>query len=48
MTGKDTEAANHVGQMPQIEVKESVLGEAPNTFKVAPISLYIYRFPVVQ
>jgi alpha-L-arabinofuranosidase len=48
MTGKDTEAANHVGQMPQVEVKESVLGEAPNTFKVAPISLYIYRFPVVQ
>jgi alpha-N-arabinofuranosidase len=47
MTGKDLEAANHVGQEPQVIVKEIALGEVPQTLSVAPISIDIYRFPVV-
>jgi alpha-N-arabinofuranosidase len=48
MTGKDLDAANHVGQPPQVEVTEAVIGEAPTTLSVAPISVDIYRFPVAQ
>ncbi len=48
MTGKDLDAANHIGQAPQVEVKESAIGEAPAALSVAPISLDIYRFPVAQ
>ena len=48
MTGKDLEVANHVGQTPQVEVKETAIGEAPTTLSVAPISVEIYRFPVKQ
>jgi alpha-N-arabinofuranosidase len=46
MTGKDLDAANHVGQPPQVEIKESAIGEAPATLSVAPISVDVYRFPV--
>jgi alpha-N-arabinofuranosidase len=46
MTGKDLDAANHVGQTPQVEVTESAIGEAPATLSVAPISIDIYRFAV--
>jgi alpha-N-arabinofuranosidase len=48
MTGKDLEAANHVGQEPQVEVKEIAIGEVPQALSVAPISVDIYRFPVAQ
>jgi alpha-L-arabinofuranosidase len=48
MTGKDLDAANHVGQPPQVEVKETATGEAPTSLSVAPISVDIYRFPVAQ
>jgi alpha-L-arabinofuranosidase len=48
MTGKDLDAANHVGQAPQVEVKETAIGEAPATLSVAPISIDIYRFAVAQ
>lgn len=47
MTGKDLDAANRVGQTPQVEVKETAIGNAPKTLSVAPISVDIYRFPVV-
>ncbi len=47
MTGKDLEAANRVGQEPQVEVKEIPMGDVPATLSVAPISVDIYRFPVV-
>jgi alpha-N-arabinofuranosidase len=47
MTGKDLDAANRVGQEPQVEVKEIEIGDAPQTLSVAPISVNIYRFPVV-
>ena len=47
MTGKDLEAANHVGEPPQVAVKEIQMSNAPKTISVAPISINIYRFPVV-
>ena len=46
MTGKDLDAANHVGQKPQVELKEIAIGDAPRSISVAPISVNIYRFPV--
>ena len=46
MTGKDLESANHVGQTPQVEVKETTMSGTPTTLSAAPISLIIYRFPV--
>ena len=48
MTGKNLDAANHVGQTPQVEVKETAIREAPTSVSVAPISINIYRFPVAQ
>jgi alpha-L-arabinofuranosidase len=48
MTGKDLTAANHVGKSPEVEVKETAIAEAPMTVTVAPISIDIYRFPVVH
>jgi alpha-N-arabinofuranosidase len=48
MTGKSLEAANKVGQPPQVEVKQTEIGEAPATLSVPPISVEIYRFPVMQ
>jgi alpha-N-arabinofuranosidase len=48
MTGKTLEAANHVGQSPEVELRETAIGEAPTTLSVAPISVSFYRFPVVQ
>ena len=48
MTGKTLEAANKVGQDPQVGVEESTFGGTSPTFSVAPISIEIYRFPLVQ
>lgn len=48
MTGKDLDAANHVGQKSQVEVKEIALGNAPETLSVPPISIDIYQFSVAQ
>lgn len=48
MTGKDLDAANHVGQKPQVEVKESAISEASATWSAAPISIEIYRFSIAQ
>jgi alpha-N-arabinofuranosidase len=48
MTGSGLDAANHIGQSPQVAVKEIPLGEAPRTISVAPISVNIYRFPVAE
>ncbi len=46
MTGKTLEAANHVGQPAEVEVKETAVGDAPRSLTVSPISINIYRFPV--
>jgi alpha-N-arabinofuranosidase len=48
MTGKNLEAANHVGQPPQVEVKETTNDELRNSLSVAPVSVEIYRFPVTS
>jgi alpha-N-arabinofuranosidase len=48
LTGSSLDAANHVGQPPQVEVKEMSVGDASGTITVAPISVNIYRFPVAQ
>ena len=48
MTGKNLEAANKVGQPPQVEMKQAEIGEAAATVSVAPISIDIFRFPVMQ
>lgn len=48
MTGKNLEAANKVGQPPQVEIKQTDIGERLSTLSVAPISVEIYRFPITQ
>jgi alpha-L-arabinofuranosidase len=48
MTGKNLDASNRVGEKSQVEVKEIPIGGAAATLSVAPISVNIYRFPVVQ
>jgi len=48
MTGKDLDASNRIGEKPQVEVRELPMGGAATTLSVAPISVNIYRFPVVQ
>jgi alpha-N-arabinofuranosidase len=48
MTGKDLDAANRVGETPQVEVREIEIGNVPQTLSVAPISANIYRFLVVE
>jgi alpha-N-arabinofuranosidase len=48
LTGNSLDAANRVGQPPQVEVKEIPIASAPGTVSVAPISINIYRFPVVE
>ena len=48
MTGKDLDAANRVGQEPQVVVKETAIENVPQTLSVAPFSVDVYRFPVVE
>ena len=46
MTAKSLEAANRVGQAPQVQVNEVEIGDVPRGLTVAPISVSIYQFPV--
>jgi len=48
LTGRDLEAANRVGQPPQVEIRETALGDTPSSLSVAPNSISIYRLPVAQ
>ena len=48
MTGSSLDAANHVGQPPQVEAREVSIGDSGRTISVAPISINIYRFPIAQ
>jgi alpha-N-arabinofuranosidase len=48
MTGSGPDAANHLGQPPQVEVKEIPIGNAPRAISVAPVSVNIYRLPVID
>jgi alpha-N-arabinofuranosidase len=46
LSGASLDAENHVGQPPQIAVKEIALGDAPSAVSVAPNTVNIYRFQV--
>jgi alpha-N-arabinofuranosidase len=46
MTATRLDAANHVGEAPQVEVKEISLGTPTQTVSVAPISVNVYEFPI--
>ena len=46
LTGKGLEAANKVGEQPQVEVKEISIEKVPQTLSVAPISVNVYSFAV--
>ena len=48
LTGDKPDAVNHVGQSPQLAIKESSIGNASKTISVAPISVNIYQFPIVH
>jgi alpha-N-arabinofuranosidase len=48
LTGKSPEAVNRVGEPPEVGVKEIALGDVPHSITVAPISVNLYLFPVVQ
>lgn len=48
LTGNSLDTENHVGQPAKVAVKEIAIGNAPQSVTVAPISVNIYQFPVVQ
>jgi alpha-N-arabinofuranosidase len=48
LTGSFLDATDRVGQPPQVEIKEVPIDSTPGTISVAPISVNIYRFPVVR
>jgi alpha-N-arabinofuranosidase len=48
MTGAGLDAANRVGQPPQVQVEQKTANAAANSFEVTPYSINIYRFPVAQ
>jgi alpha-N-arabinofuranosidase len=47
MTGKDVDAANHVGEEPQVRVKQMEIGSVGRTLAAAPISVSIYQFSLL-
>ncbi len=47
MTGKNLDAANRVGHKPQVKIRKTLMDDVPTTLSVPPISVDIYRFPVV-
>jgi alpha-N-arabinofuranosidase len=48
MSASTLDAANYVGQKPQVDVVEIPMADVPKTLSVAPISVNIYQFPVNQ
>jgi len=46
MTGASPTAANHVGQPPEVEIKESSVAGPPKTLSMAPISVTVYQLPL--
>jgi alpha-L-arabinofuranosidase len=45
LTGKDLDAANRVGQLPEVAVRESEIGNT-QTFVAAPHTVSVYRVPL--
>jgi alpha-N-arabinofuranosidase len=48
LTGAALDAANRVGLPPQVEIKQTAIGNVPRSFTVAPISVNFYSFPVEE
>ena len=48
LTGATLDAANRVGQPPQVEIKQTAIDNVPRSLTVAPISVNIYSFPVAE
>ena len=48
LTGATLDASDRVGQPPQVEVKQIPVENISGTISVAPISVNVYRIPVVQ
>ncbi|MFL6416691.1 MAG: alpha-L-arabinofuranosidase C-terminal domain-containing protein, partial [Bryobacteraceae bacterium] len=46
LTGTNVDAANHVGQPQQVEIKQIPMDNVQGTISVAPISVNVYRVPV--
>jgi alpha-N-arabinofuranosidase len=47
MTGPSPDASNHVGQPPQVDIKQSSVAAA-KTFTVAPLTINLYQFPLAD
>ena len=47
VTGPGRDASNHVGQPPQVEIKQSSVG-SPKTLTVAPLTINLYQFPLAN
>ncbi|HLH04236.1 MAG TPA: hypothetical protein VKX25_15840 [Bryobacteraceae bacterium] len=48
LSGKDLDAANRVGQEPQVAINETQMDSIPRTIPVAPISVTLYQLPLVR
>jgi alpha-N-arabinofuranosidase len=48
VTAGSLDAANLAGQQPQVELREIPVNGVPEALSVAPISVNIYKFPLVQ
>jgi alpha-N-arabinofuranosidase len=48
LTGATIDASDRVGQPPQVEVKQIPVDNVSGAITVAPISVNVYRIPVMQ
>jgi alpha-N-arabinofuranosidase len=48
LTGSTIDAADRVGQPPQVETKQIPVDNISGTIAVAPISVNVYRIPITQ
>ncbi len=48
ITGKDLQAADKVGQSPQVTITQALVDGSKGQLSVAPISISIFRIPVAQ
>jgi alpha-N-arabinofuranosidase len=48
LTGSSADAANRVGQAPQLTVKESTAVDPSSEITVSPISITLYQFPLAE
>lgn len=48
MTGSSLDAADHLGQAPEVSLKEVALGDSPSSLTVAPISINVYSYSLKE